>query len=515
MLLVPRRDGIPERDDAWAWCKARWRSLLPEVEIIEGHHDDGPFNRSAAINRASALADEGGRWDVAVVIDSDIFVRASQARGVIERAHFTGRVTWAHRRWRGLHEASTRRILADHQDFGPEYEGFDMDLLVEKTNPLSWSCCIAIPRAVFDDLGGFDERFIGWGFEDMAFQSIVSGLYGYERLDGDVYHLWHPRSEERLGGRAVSPHYVTNARLGRRYMLAARRDHGVHDRATPSDAAEMERDIANLRHDDERLAKTAARLGLPDWSHWWPTLEELREGAGADQAGPDPTVTLVLTSGGTSESWPARSSYLAAALASLNENLLGPIVQRVLFSDWPDDLEGEVSAIAGAAGFYVVGGGHHGYTAMRQRLWSYLRRRAVGSYIFATEDDFTVSRPVDLVAMIATLQANPNLLQLALLRDAFYAKEREAGGILGWPRDQFENRAEDGQAWLEHRLFFTANPGLFRKALTERPWPSGNSSERLFGDAILRDAKARVAFWGDGSEPWVKHVGEVRAGAGY
>jgi hypothetical protein len=110
-------------------------------------------------------------------------------------------VTWAHRRWRGLSESWTKRVVDDRRDFGAEVDHDDMDILVERTNPISWSCCMVIPRAVWDDLGGFDERFRGWGFEDMALQSIVVGLYGHERIDGDVYHLWHPRSEERIGRR--------------------------------------------------------------------------------------------------------------------------------------------------------------------------------------------------------------------------------------------------------------------------------------------------------------------------
>jgi hypothetical protein len=101
-------------------------------------------------------------------------------------------VTWAHRRWRGLSESWTKRSWTTGGTSAPKSTDDDMDILVERTNPISWSCCIVIPRAVWDDLGGFDERFRGWGFEDMALQSIVVGLYGHERIAGDVYHLWHP-----------------------------------------------------------------------------------------------------------------------------------------------------------------------------------------------------------------------------------------------------------------------------------------------------------------------------------
>ena len=41
------------------------------------------------------------------------------------------------------------------------------------------------------------------------------------------------------------------------------------------------------------------------------------------------------------------------------------------------------------------------------------------------EDDFTYERPVDLQSLIDVLQHSPGLAQVALLRDAFYEKERE------------------------------------------------------------------------------------------
>lgn len=518
VILVPRR-GNPERDLLWAWCKARWEALFPDWPVIEGHHE-GPsaFNRSAAINRAARLA---GEWDLAIVIDADIFIRASQVRDAVTRAAETGKVTWAHRRWRGLHQEWTDRIVRDGRDLGAELDRDDMDIFVERTNPISWSCCIVIPRATWDDLGGFDERFRGWGFEDMAFQSVVCGLYGHERIAGDVYHLWHSRTLDGSGraakdGRRYTAEAVTNARLGRRYMVALRRDHALHDRADlPTDEAERQRDIANLIHDDGKLTEHARHLGLPDWTNWWPTLEELRDGWKAERdRSAEASVTVIVHTGGAEASWPERSAYLRRSLASLNERVSGPIIQRVIYSDWDDRHRAELDEIAREHGFYIAGDGHHGYTGSMQRMWKYLGRRAQGEYVFATEDDFVYPRPVDLRPMIAALQDEPHLAQIALLRDAFYQDERETGGILGWPEPAFTRIGQNGTSRLEHRLFWTANPSIFSRSITATPWPTGKHSETLFGQALLKDERTRFAFWGSGEE-WTKHIGAVRAGTGY
>lgn len=517
VFLVPRRNDNGHRDEVWEYAKRRWQRYMPDVEIFEGHHDDGPFNRSAAVNRAS---DAAGDWDFGIVIDSDVLLSVSQVRAAIAKAQETGHVTWGHRRWRGIREDATKRIIADrydpNQDLPADLDRDKLDLIVERTNPLSWSCCIVIPRSVWDDMGGFDERFQGWGFEDMAFQSVVCGLYGWERIEGDVIHLWHPRSEERIikgeTRDTATPEYVVNARLGRRYMVALRRDHQLHDRGdTPTTEEERQRDIRNLRADDAKYATVVKRLGLPDWSEWWPTLEELRDGAKAARGqASGAKVTLVVHTGGEAETWEERSRYLRESLASLASNVTGPIVQRVIFSDWHDRFQPELEAIAVEHGFYVVGGGHHGYIDSMRRKWEYLSKRARGDYIFATEDDFIYDRPVDLAPMLETLRENPGLAQIALLRGAYYAREHEAGGVLESLSTPIELVNHRDYPFVRHRDHWTANPALFRKAITKTAWPRSKSSERLFGDALLRDKDVAFAYWGSG-EPWVTHIGAVKA----
>ena len=44
---------------------------------------------------------------------------------------------------------------------------------------------VAISRACFEQVGGFDEGFVGWGYEDIAFRYACSKLWPERRVPGD------------------------------------------------------------------------------------------------------------------------------------------------------------------------------------------------------------------------------------------------------------------------------------------------------------------------------------------
>ena len=528
-ILAPWRTDDGPRAAVWKVCRARWEALFPDWPVFQGRSPDGPFNRSAAINDAHRQA---GDRDVYLVIDADVMVTPGNVRAAVERAHMTGRVTWAHRRWRGITEEATKRLTRPDPKWaeaalgkgGIERSDFtdaDIDLIIEKTTRMSWSCCIAVSRQAWETIGGFDERFAGWGFEDLAFQAASGGLVGWDRIEGDVLNFHHPRvpgaGRADKTGSNYTPQALVNGRLGMRYMVALRRDHRLTDRPDPADDAEIARDIGNLKRQDAEFGKDQHPAERRVWEDWWPTLEELRAGALDMTIGPAPgapTVTVILHTGGTPDRWPERREYLRRSLASLVENVTGPIVQSVIYDCWGDpDIRAQIREMA-PDGWYVVGPDERpDFTGSMQAMWRYIAKRAKGEFVFQVEDDFTYARPVDLEPMIAVLRREPHLAQMALLRDACYQDERDAeaiGNILGWPRPAFTFR--DG--WFEHRQFFTLNPSLFRRSLTERPWPGGHHSETLFGKALYRDPRIRSGFWGAGEE-WITHIGEIRAGAGY
>lgn len=528
VFLVPWRTDDGPREAAWRVCQQRWQALFPDWPIYEGVSPDGPFQRAAAINDAAAQA---GPWDVALIIDADVMLPAVNVREAADRAHISGKVTWAHRRWRELTKEATEALTGEKSDLrapgilgGPiiesDFTAVDMggkpllDLSVSKTTALSWSCCIAIRRDAWDTIGGFDERFVGWGHEDAAFMSAAGALIGWDRVEGDVLNLWHPRipgagRADKVTHERYTAQALTNGRLGMRYMVALRRDHGLSDRPTPSNREVIARDIANLRKQDEEYARQQSKADRAKFDDWWPSIIELVEEAAVYRVG---TVTVVLHTGGDPANWPQRRAYLERSITSLQAKVSGPIVQSVIYDCWGDPgIRAELSAMMQPLGFYVVGpAGPVDFTEGMKAMWGYLAKRAKGDYIFAVEDDFTYERPVDLADMIAVLRRDPNLAQMALLRDPCYDDEKQTGGILGWPLPAFTFH----EGWLSHRQFWTNNPSLFRRSLTDKTWPTGRHSETLFGKSLLNDPKVHMGFWGDGTE-YIRHIGEVRAGVGY
>lgn len=497
VILVPRRAGVPQRDKIWAAMRSRWEAMHPDLTIYEGHHDEGPFSRSAAINTAARLADADGRWDLAMVIDADVFLDPSQVTAALRRARDSGRVTWAFRRWRGLSEYATERLMRPDPVWERELFGdagwlgwtpaspVDMDELVEKTNPISWSCAFVIPRAVWDDVGGFDERFRGWGWEDMAFRSVVRGLHGCERIEGDVFHVWHPRSVEREPVRGeYRPEYEANRQLGLRYMAA---------------------------DSDEPPAAWDPALRVP-FRHEpapWTDQGELRKLI-TEHQNIGRTVSIVIHTDG-------RRQYAEPSIASLLDQVQARAIIRVVAFDDSGDpaYRAWLEERFGDQGLYVVGPANRlGYTGSMRAMFSYAKRRLTSDYVFLTEDDFLYRQPVDLEPMIDVLAAHPYLSQMALLRAPYYQAELAAGGIVEQDPRAYSLAAWGGWRWLEHRKFWTANPSLVRRSLFLRTWPADKSSERVFGDQLNANPSNRFAFWGAG-EPWIDHIGAERAGTGY
>lgn len=163
---------------------------------------DGPFNRAGAINAAAE-----GSWDIGIILDADVVAPAEQLEAAIRNVVETGRVTLGFTRYIGLTPLMTDQVLSGwvgDPSRGARYRTDEHE-----------SSIVVVPRAAWDIVGGFDERFQGWGQEDVAFIHAIRLLVGpIERVEGPVWHLWHARSPERS---RTNERYKAAQRLGTRY----------------------------------------------------------------------------------------------------------------------------------------------------------------------------------------------------------------------------------------------------------------------------------------------------------
>lgn len=210
IVLTGLRLGQPERDRNWEFNRSRWERRWP---VVPGYHDGpGPFCMSVASNRAAAEADlRYPGWDVAIYVGGDFAIGSMLAASfAADEALTTGKFVVAHDETVMLSQGVTAALVAGDVVLDPS---------LGERYPNAFTGVVAFPRELFEVVRGFDERFVGWGWEDQAFwSSCWAAAGGFGRIENSVvYHLWHPSSRE---SKEDSPTYWSNETLGRRYLDA-------------------------------------------------------------------------------------------------------------------------------------------------------------------------------------------------------------------------------------------------------------------------------------------------------
>lgn len=198
-LLIPFRTDHAERERNWSWLKEYWENELPEAEVIIGTDENTPFCKTHAVNDAFRKA----TGDVIVILDADCYISAESIREAarhIRHARRHGKKLWfiPYRRFYRLTESASLRLLdsdpADPVTFNDPPPKHDLDTHGGVSFGHWYGALIQVmPREAFIEAGGMDERFRGWGGEDISFMHAVDTLYGrHKTINGAVYHVHHP-----------------------------------------------------------------------------------------------------------------------------------------------------------------------------------------------------------------------------------------------------------------------------------------------------------------------------------
>lgn len=197
-VLVPwapaAAESGPERDAIWRWNYRRLVDLFSRfddaAEIVIGQPDDvgdpATFSRSLALNRAAAAA----RGDVFVIVDADTTSTERDFEAALALVRLGG---WTlPLRYVRLGPIISAEWLSRSGYFPPPGWHHDIEEELLTAN----SGIVAMPRAAFELVGGFDERFTSWGGEDDMMRCALETLYAPPLRHGTAFHLWHPRPPE-------------------------------------------------------------------------------------------------------------------------------------------------------------------------------------------------------------------------------------------------------------------------------------------------------------------------------
>lgn len=206
-ILVPFHcpDHGNQRAKNWHWLKRYWKAQLPGAEIVMGEDwlslTDPfiPFSKSSAVNDAASRA----TGDIFAIIDADGYLESAavlHAARKIRHAREHGRRLWfvPYRHFFRLNKEASARLLAsnpyDPYEFPHPPPPCDIQNMSGSQHGHWFGAGAQImPREAFECVGGWDERFRGWGGEDHAAMRAMDTLWWWHKtLPGQFLHVWHP-----------------------------------------------------------------------------------------------------------------------------------------------------------------------------------------------------------------------------------------------------------------------------------------------------------------------------------
>lgn len=310
------------------------------------------------------------------------------------------------------------------------------------------SSIVVVPRNMWSRVHGFDARCNGWGYDDVIFTDACRTLGGgVNRVPGTVYHLHHAPSPEAAKGQAGRR---AAGELAKRYAAA-----------TTSPAA---------------MSKLIETKLIPD------------------------AYTLLIMTDG-------RRNCISRSHSAAYVNLQGLERTNVIIHDDSGDIDYQAwLRLKFPYAELICSNKRLGYAKAVRRAWN----AALGTgtpWVFWLEDDMIIKRPVDLDRVAATMDKNPQLTQMVLLRQPWFPREVEAGGVI----ETHPNAHIQRKNFVEHRRGHWMNPHLVRRSfLAGFEWPDSLHSEARFAKVAMADGRSS-AYWGNiGDEPIVEHIGERR-----
>jgi GT2 family glycosyltransferase len=182
----------------------RWReTVLTYADEWLFAFSDRPFNKSWATNCGVLRA--GRQAPYLCLVDADALVDRDFVRRNTERFRRAG--AGAFMCFRDLlymdAPASAAAVRERCLEGKPEAGAERLRWFAVQRSP---GLCVWLRRDVFDTVGGMDERFEGWGREDIDFVLRVQLATAFDQYDDRMLHMYHPSSGRLKNGQTVNYH---------------------------------------------------------------------------------------------------------------------------------------------------------------------------------------------------------------------------------------------------------------------------------------------------------------------
>jgi hypothetical protein len=208
-VVIPWRPQ-PRRMLAYEYVTAWYKKYLPSAEIIACDSDTEDWNGSRARNIGVKKAQEYGA-DIVIMNDADTVPSVLPLAKSITAALSDGL----------MHNPYTDYNMISYEDSMTFFNGegpTDPRFLPSFIFPETWWGVVVFKPEVWWILGGMDERFHGWGYEDtaMAYTHAIVFDKNFVKHDGQMFSFEHEPAGQPNHRNHDNLDYYRNEYLSRR-----------------------------------------------------------------------------------------------------------------------------------------------------------------------------------------------------------------------------------------------------------------------------------------------------------
>jgi hypothetical protein len=454
-VVIPWREQ-PSRIPAFEAVVKWYEEYLPEATIYYADRKGPVWSMSGSRNDGIREAEADG-CHIVIVNDADTIPQLQALKAAIRGAASDDLIHNPYTEYRALTEESTNLYLEGRLEIsrcqGKFIRGACSGVNVFK--PSTWW-----------SIGGNDEKFSGWGYEDTAMKRAHSIIKGtpYVLHEGMVYSLTH-KEQPREG-----KHFETNQKLFARYQKVS---------------------------DPKLMLELVAS-----------SIDNL----------PETEYALFILGNG-------RKGYLERTIASWEANLKTQPKYWFIFDDsgdpehvaWLNKKYGKKYKVVPVAETSV------GQVKALQFIMNFLKDVSV-DYFVQLEEDWMLFRQLDVTKIIDVMHDNPNILQMRIPRTIWYADyhnlDINAGSLLKHHLEikntQSSKKTRDDSSWYEWRgqfYFWSHNPNVFNKKMLYEDYNNFSSPtadhEREFGIRLMQKySKGVCGWWAENPyDAYITHIG--------